>query len=87
MPYIERDDRDILKAHGLRKLVTYIKGLKSEKKKGLVAYAVMKLALEVFDPNYFGISTATDAVRSALVEMKKKLADYEETKKHMNGDV
>ncbi len=87
MPYIQQTDKDILQKKGLLKYRDYVKGLKNEKKKGFVAWTVMWFALTVFEHSYFGISTATDAVRSALVEMEKLLASYEEQKKHHNGGV
>lgn len=87
MPYIEQTDREIIQKRGLKKARDYVKGLTDQKKKGFVAWAVMWFALTVFEHSYFGISTATDAVRSALVEMEKLLAEYEERKKHYNGGV
>jgi len=87
MPYIKQDDREVLQKSGLLELKSYIGGMKDDNKKGLIAYAVMWLALKCFPISYYGISTATDAVRSALVEMEQYLGEYEEQKKQENGGV
>ena len=88
MPYIKLEDRkELAKNGGLNSVWNYLLHLSTEKRKGAVAYIVMYLAVESFTKDYFGLSTGTDAVRSALYELENKLADYEQEKKQQNGAI
>jgi len=87
MPYIENEKREECLEQGLEGLVQYLMSVPVETRKGFVAYCVKFLGKHCFKENYFGKSTGTDAVRSALREMIKDLDSYENTKRLENGDV
>ncbi len=87
MPYIKQHQRDECLENGLADFLTYLLTVSVENRKGFVAYAVEYLGKHSFGQNYFGLSTGTDAVRSAYNEMEKDLAAYEAKKRLENGDV
>jgi len=88
MPYIKSKERNfVLKYKELIFLVEWLRTVKVQDRKGFVAFIVNFIAKHSFTPNYFGMSTGTDAVRSAYREMLKELDEYEAEKKKVNGRV
>lgn len=87
MPYIKLSQREEVLNQGLDELVTYLQTVPIENRKGFVAYAAEYMAKYAFQQTYFGMSTGTDALRSAFVEMRKDLSSYEAKKRHENGEV
>lgn len=87
MPFIKNSMKYECFTQGFREFAEYLKTVPVERRKGFVAWAVMYMAKYTFNLNYFGRSTGTDAVRSAFVELKKELDEYEQEKKEENGGV
>ena len=87
MPYITRKMKNEVLEQGLQELHEYLSTVPIETRKGMVAYVVMELGKNVFPVSYFGKSTGADAVRSAFIELKKELDNYETEKKIQNGGV
>ena len=87
MPYVKQEpNRRIAKEQGLEQFRDWLRTLPVEQLKGDLAFAVKYLGLTAYGYNYFGLSTGTDAVRSALRELELDLANYEAEKKSENGD-
>ena len=88
MPFIKSKERDfVLKYKELNYLVEWLRTVPVEDRKGFVAFIINFIGKHSFTENYFGMSTGTDAVRSAYREMVKELDEYEAKKKKENGDV
>lgn len=87
MPYTTEKMRLEALENGLEEFTAYLYTLPIELRKGFLAHAVMYLGKYTFDYNYFGLSTGCDAVRSALVELKRELQEYEDKAKERNGNV
>jgi len=88
MPYITRDEAKFIKIdQNVERLVDWLLSVPEHRRKGYVAYIVKFIGKWAFKGNYFGISTGTDAVRSALTELVKDLEEYKKQKKEVNGDV